>query len=356
MNNPEEDDSICIGVTSHWSRGDLRCLGCCPACGYAAKPAVTFARGDDSGLMPDCWIIHRCAGCASFFLDPRPDRASLPAAYIDYLTHDVAETEQVFTSNAIQWELVRGYLEWRFGLHTKLRVAATGRWLFSILEPWRLKLDRYGRHLTRSLFPSAGRLLDLGCGAGDFLALAQAMGWQAMGCDPDEKVVAICQSRGFDVRHGGADSFMGGRNSFDVITLNQVIEHVIDPKDLLRQCFDLLRVGGMVWIGFPNPNAIGAKAFGATWAGLHPPYHLCLPTQDVLHGWLQDAGFERVRFLRRGAHASANWRRSAEIAEHLRARTPPRVVRELGRALTDAVSTLTPHWGEETVAIAWKPS
>lgn len=345
------------GVRPRWSRGELQFLDRCSACGQPVNTASTFKRSDDSGLMPDDWLIHRCARCSSIYLNPRPDADSLPAAYIDYLTHDVAGIEQLFTSNAIQWTLVRGYLESRFGLHTGLRVAPAGRWLFSLFEPWRLKLDRFGRHLTRDRFPHAGRLLDIGCGAGDFLALARMMGWSATGCDPDEEVVAICRSRSFDVRHGGAETFLVDRsNSFDAITLNQVIEHVLDPRSLLHQCFDLLHPHGTVWIGCPNPSAIGAKAFGAAWAGLHPPYHICLPTQQILREWLQEAGFERIRFLRRGAHAKANWRRSAEVAAHLKIQIPTKPKQELGRVFTDVVSTLTPKWGEETVAIAWKPT
>lgn len=336
-----------------WSRGALEVLSSCPACG-AQGACWDTRRVDDAGAMPDIWHIYRCSACGSIYLNPRPDAESLPAAYVDYLTHDAPEAERALASQGWMWAVLRDYLASRFGLRTPLRVLPGGRVLFQLFEPWRLKLDRFGRHLTRSRFLRPGRLLDVGCGAGEFLALAKAMGWSASGCDPDPKVVEMCIAGGLDVRLGGGDAFADALGSFDVVTLNQVIEHVIDPQALLRQCQALLRPGGMVWIGFPNPRSIGFMQFGAAWAGLHPPYHLCLPTQAVLGRWLVSAGFERVHFERRGMHARADWQKSVAIARQLGLVIPRPWSRWLSRCFSDFVSTLTPRWSEETVAVAWK--
>ena len=342
------------GMQRSWSRGTLELLPGCPACG-SGDVAQRIDRKDDSGLMPDMWHICECDACGSIYLNPRPDGASLPSAYSDYLTHDTAGAERVFTNQGLAWSAVRDYLLARFGLDTGLRVLHGGRWLFRLFEPWRLKLDRFGRHLTCSRFPKPGRLLDVGCGAGGFVEIAHAMGWSASGCDPDEQVVSMCRKRGLDVRRGGAEAFMDREAGFDVVTLNQVIEHVIDPRAMLRQCEKLLRAGGTLWMGFPNPRSIGFRQFGAAWEGLHPPYHLCLPTQEVLRGWLLDAGFDQIRFQRRGAHARADWQNSLLVAQQLGARGRSRPVRWLGRILSDLTATFTSRWGEETVVIASKP-
>lgn len=338
-----------------WSRGTLQRLYHCPACQAPVRGAAAWARQDDYRLMPDQWHIHRCNSCGSIYLNPRPDALSLSAAYTDYLTHEIAGDEKIFVSNSLQWALVRDYLKWRFGLKIQLRSTFGGRWLFRLFEPWRLKLDRFGRNLTRKNFPEAGRVLDLGCGAGDFLLLARMMGWDAWGCDPDPEVVALCRSRGLNVQLGGAESLLASGVQFDAITLNQVIEHVLDPQSVVNYCFQLLKPGGMLWLGFPNPRALGCAVFGPAWAGLHPPYHVCLPTQSIVKHWLAGAGFERVRFKRRGAHTHANWRNSIKLAKGMRVVRPSGMRLRLGELLDNALATFTPNWAEETVAVAWKP-
>lgn len=342
------------GAARAWSRGGLAQLPGCPACG-SDSIRRSMSRSDDVALMPDTWHIHHCGGCGSLYLNPRPDADSLPAAYRDYLTHALPEAEEVLTARTWTWAAVRDYLHARFGLETGLPHLKGGRLLLGAFEPWRLKLDRFGRHLTRSRFRTPGRLLDIGCGAGEFLELAGRMGWSASGCDPDPNVVAMCRSRGLEVRLGDLESFSKEAGGFDVVTMNQVIEHVIDPQSLLAGTFGLLRPGGMLWIGLPNPQSIGYRHFGAAWAGLHPPYHLCLPTKDVLRRWLADAGFTGIHFERRGAHAAANWRTSRQIARTL-GLSPGHSAGRFARVACDLISVMATRYGEETVAVAWKPS
>lgn len=339
-----------------WSKGDLETLGRCPACGQSASGRV-FERRDDLGVMQDRWRMQACASCGSIYLDPRPDAASLPAAYTEFpypLTHEMGQEESALSNPGMQWALVRDYLAWRFGMRGA-RAAFGGRYLFRLVEPWRLKLDRFGRHLHRQAFPNAGTVLDVGCGNGDFLMLAQAMGWRAEGVEPDGKAVALCQSRNLRVVQGGIEVLEGREQEYDAITLNQVIEHVGDPRDVLARCHRLLKPGGMLWLGYPNPQALGIRVFGAGWCALHPPYHLCLPSQRILREWLDGAGFERVTVVRRGSHARAHFRDSPPISEREGFRMPPKATRTLMQVADDMLATLTPRWAEETVALAWRP-
>lgn len=335
-----------------WSRGDLHSLGACPACSSQSSREI-FERKDDTGRMPDLWRMHVCASCKSIYLDPRPDETSLPAAYDDYLTHETPSSEAALTDSGLLWGLVRDYLSWRFGLKTS-SARRGGRLLLSLVEPVRLKLDRFGRHLFHRTFPNGGRLLDVGCGNGEFLLLAQAMGWHAEGVEPDPKAAAICRSRNLQIIQGGIEALEDRQSEYDVITLNQVIEHVIDPREVLARSHRLLKPGGMIWLGLPNPRAIGVHVFGAGWCGLHPPFHLWLPSQPVLRKLLKEAGFERVRFMRRGWHARAHFRDSPFISEAEGLRQPSRSVRAGLRIFDDLLATLTARWAEETVAIAWR--
>jgi SAM-dependent methyltransferase len=340
-----------------WSRGRLQTLGHCPAC-LTARGATeaAYIRRDDDLTMPDDWQMHRCETCHSVYLDPRPTDDSLAAAYDNYLTHQAGNEEASLASEGLLWGLVRDYLRWRFGLETGVAAVPGGRLLFRLLPPLRQKLDRFGRHLTRQAFPEGGTLLDIGCGNGDFMLLARAMGWKVVGVEPDPKAAALCASRGLDVLNGGIEAMVATGKRFDAVTLSHVIEHVPAPRETLAHCLELLRPGGMIWLGLPNPAAVGSKLFGTAWAGLHPPYHLCLPGQAELEKWLAAAGFTDIRVLHRGVHARANWSRSREIGSQHGLRFPPVAVAIASRLLADALSTLTPRWSEETIIVARRPA
>ncbi|NRF37051.1 class I SAM-dependent methyltransferase, partial [Bacillus velezensis] len=189
---------------SNWSRGQVEFVAKCPACGSNACTSAAFERRDNDDSMPDRWRMVQCGDCRSLWLDQRPDAQSLPRAYDNYYTHS-AESDEIPQSgtNGLVWRLIHGYLNQRFGMHRQ-PAAAWGYYVFSLIEPWRLKLDYYGRHLTHRLVGKPGRILDIGCGNGAFLSRAADMGWQVQGCEIDPKAVAICRSIGIDVIQGDA--------------------------------------------------------------------------------------------------------------------------------------------------------
>lgn len=228
--------------------------------------------------------------------------------------------------------------------------------LFSLIEPLRLKLDRFGRniHLKRGR-KSDLQLMDVGCGNGDFLALAGSMGIKARGIDPDPKAVAFAESKRLDVRLGGFDLLASECEVYDIVTMNQVLEHVFDQRELLSNCFSALKSDGLLWLAYPNPDALGLKVFGSAWCAFHPPYHICLTTQAQMCNMLKAAGFKDIKAHRRGIHAKAHWRDSATISETHGIPMASGAVRHLTRLACDGLATLTPRWAEEVVITATKP-
>lgn len=338
-----------------WSRGRLEEVPSCPACGNVELNTVTYERHDDAGQMPDIWRMVRCASCESLYLNPRPDEESLPRAYEDYYTHQAEGTEISGSgSSGLVWRMINGYLNHRFGTHRK-PYNRLGSGLFSAIEPWRLKLDYFGRHLTQQRYPERGRLLDIGCGNGAFLLRAKDMGWDVVGCEPDCQAVATCRDQRLEVVNGDAFHYELAECSFDAVTMSHVIEHVSDPRLLLQRVFDLLRPGGVLWLALPNPESIGLKTFGAAWRGLHVPYHLCIPSQRVLGGWLTDAGFTPHHCTRRGAHVRRQWAESEAIARRESISLPSKAVLLARRVLTDLLATFSIGSAEESVVIARKP-
>lgn len=299
-----------------WQGGALEIVPACPACGQSRREGAPFVARDHLGTDgPDRWQLWRCADCASLYLDPRPDAASLPAAYAGYYTHaaPTAPVDARAGETGPAWALFNDYLRMRFDWQREPRLPGA-RWLCAMLPPLALKLDYYGRHLFTRDFPTRGALLDVGCGNGEFLGLARAMGWRASGLDFDPAAVAACRAQGFEVHEGGIevlDELPDG--SFDAITLSHCIEHLPDPAAALARAARLLRTGGQLWIATPNPQGPGLKLFGRAWRGLEPSRHLCVPSAPQLARMLEAAGFEAIEPLRRGGHGKTIVRESAQV-------------------------------------------
>lgn len=344
---------------ANWSRGGLLAVSRCPACGGTERVGDAFRIADHLGMhLPDLWSLWRCASCASLFLDPRPDDASIPATYASYYTHDApARAQNAGLADRILWPIFRGYLRKYFGWEEQPAVAA-GAWMCRLFPPLRFKLDYLARHLFRSDFPEPARLLDIGCGNGEFLAAATRMGWRVHGIEPDTQAAAACRVQGFEVFEGTLDAFAGAHEGcFDAITSSNCIEHVPDPGQFIEKAFSLLKPGGRLWLATPNPQGLGVAVFGRCWRGLEPSRHLCVPSQAQLVRLLAAAGFEQVRLLRRGAHGKTITRESAEVAQvESRAGNPirpwSRWMALPVRTIASALGTLGPRFGEETVVTA----
>lgn len=94
-------------------------------------------------------------------------------------------------------------------------------------------------------------LIDVGCGYGSFLEHVAGRVHHAIGVEPSASRAASCQTRGLDVRHGTVEH-LSIPEAADVVTLFQVLEHVVDPIPFLRRIRELLAPGGRIVIEVPN--------------------------------------------------------------------------------------------------------
>ncbi len=142
------------------------------------------------------------------------------------------------------------------------------------------------------------RLLDVGCGRGDYLALMREAGWHTAGVEPSAAAVAVARERGLAVVHGTLPDAGYPDASFDVVTFADVLEHVPDPLETLVEAARVLKLGGQVLIFAPNVKSWECRLFGPHWFSLDAPRHLSHFAPATLAALLARAGLEveSVRF------------------------------------------------------------
>lgn len=275
-----------------WPEGGLETVLHCPVCDSERRNLLHADLTDRVFYCaPGTWKLYTCLNCSCAYLDPRPTLETIHLAYQRYYTHALKRTNGHGSLNGLRQiyvALTNGYRNWRFG--TSFRPTST----LGIIAIWLMPYKRnfYEREFRHLPLPIPGaRLLDVGCGDGRFLKLAQAAGWEVFGCDPDPVTATAAKENGIEIRQGGVEAFSDMLGSFDVITMSHVIEHLHDPKGVSKEVYRLLKPGGIFWIETPNIQSYGHDDFAQHWRGLEPPRHLILFNWNALEWMLKNVGF-----------------------------------------------------------------
>jgi 2-polyprenyl-3-methyl-5-hydroxy-6-metoxy-1,4-benzoquinol methylase len=202
-------------------------------------------------------------------------------------------------------------------------------------------LDLIGEHV------GSGRLLDVGCGHGLLLDEARRRGFDVVGLELSRSAALHArEALGLDVREVPLEEF-DSWDSFDVVVLADVIEHLEDPVGAIERCARLLRPGGALCVVTPDPSSLTARMAGSRWWG-YLPAHTCLLPRATLRellaaqGLLVSADEPLVR-----SFSAARW--ASGLAERLGPARAP--LDALARRLPDGASlSLALH--DERVVIA----
>ena len=125
-------------------------------------------------------------------------------------------------------------------------------------------------NLINSHQPNKGRILDIGAGTGDFLSVAKKDGWQTIGVEPSTKAKSIAINKGVSFVELTTEL---ENNSFDVISMWHVLEHVSDLNKQIKELKRLLKPTGTLIIAVPNFKSFDAKYYGKFWAAFDVPIH-----------------------------------------------------------------------------------
>lgn len=280
-----------------WPVDGVESVKVCPVCSSDSRRILYSNLRDHTSLCaPGEWVLQECLSCNSAYLDPRPSQDMIHLAYQVYYTHTQAARLSADRLHGLRWlqrAISNGYRNFRFGTH--LQPSSILGLLVYLMPNTRALLNREFCHLPHAR--QAGRLLEVGFGDGHFLELAKLAGWDAIGIDPDPVLVKNASERGLSVFQGSLDAQQFIPDSFDVIIMNNVIEHLHNPTETLKICHLLLRAGGNIWIETPNIGSLGHAYFKQNWRGLEPPRHLVIFNAESLSKLLLKVGFAGVKHL-----------------------------------------------------------
>ncbi len=140
-----------------------------------------------------------------------------------------------------------------------------------------------------------GRLLDIGCGNGAFLDLMRTYGWRTYGTEISKDAAERARELDLEVFGGELKDANYPSKYFDVIVINQVLEHVHSPKEILLECNRIIKKDGVLIIGVPNFDCFDGRLFKGNWSSLQIPRHLYHFTPHSLKMYLKSTGFEIER-------------------------------------------------------------
>ena len=204
----------------------------------------------------------RCDGCGLVFPDPLPQPGEIPGYYPDdYIPHSAPLT---WDRNKTGRRLAIRYF---YGAGSTSR----SRLLRSI---FRMLSGRIMRDLCEP--HGENRMLDVGCGSGGLMDKHRALGWSVCGVEVSSRACASCRARGLEVYEGTLLDAPLQAHRFDVILLNHVVEHLLDPVAALRRAAGLLAAGGKVIVRTPNIAGLGFGLYRSCWTPLEIPRHIFL--------------------------------------------------------------------------------
>ncbi len=211
------------------------------------------------------FTLYSCEACRCLFLHPMPDSREIERFYpADY------------------WWNAR-----RSGGLKKLE---------SVYR--KLALRDHVAFITKAAGNRSVDVLDVGCGSGTLLGLLKHRGFRVTGLDFSAEAAAIAKAEnGVDVAVGSLEEAHFPAESFDVVTLFHVMEHVTNPRLVLAEVSRVLKPNGVAILQVPNIESWQFKIFGARWYGLDIPRHVIDYSRNSMLKLLADSGFvvNRIR-------------------------------------------------------------
>jgi len=213
----------------------------------------------DEFLTKEDFHICECLNCGLLYTMPRPDKDHIGAYYKseDYYSHK--ENTKGFVPKL--YERIK-----KNNLKNKYQLATKGL--------------------------SVGKMLEIGCGVGDFLHTAEEHGWECIGVEPSEEAKAIATKRTKASILSSEELESLADEQFDLITMWHVLEHVDDLRWEMDQLQRLIKPHGRIVIAVPNYKSYDGQYYKEHWAAYDVPRHLNHFNRTVLTKMFKTKGLE----------------------------------------------------------------
>lgn len=207
----------------------------------------------------DRYRLERCANCDLVFANPLETPPELYHAAYSSPTH------------------------WYQGYYRQAKEIPKRR--FHVAWAW--------RHFFNLVHGNGGRLLDIGCSTGAFMAAASDRGWKPEGIDVSKEAVEVArEATGAVVHTGTLQSCNFPDDTFEVVSSWEVLEHVTDPIAFAKEVYRVLKPGGYWTISTPNWRSRWERA--TTEVSRRPPFHVTYWNAKTLGRLLRETGFEVI--------------------------------------------------------------
>lgn len=233
----------------------------CDWCGSTTSELL-FCGPDRLHGLPGTFQMMRCSNCGLIRQNPR-----------------------------LRWASLKNYYTDDYSAYAKLARDET-----SFLRRWNRRYGSKKRLRAIHKYVKTGKLLDVGFGSGLFLEAAlESKAWTVTGIEPTKHAFDyVKKSLPVEVIHGQFTEAVLEPNTFDLVTLWNVLEHVPDPIDSIKKSNSILVNGGWLVLTIPNPNSMIQRLFGQYWVGWDLPRHLYIFPLDTLKEILNENGFDLV--------------------------------------------------------------
>jgi len=221
---------------------------------------------DTVDIFQNYFEIRHCNDCHAYYLSPFPTEEQLAKAY-DVSYYGTNETK--FKAGLVE-QVLDGFRKYR------------------------------ARKIAKKL-PSGARILDIGCGNGNFLEYLSSLNdFELHGIERDMTAASRAMSKkGMTIKTTPLEIGDYPDHYFDAISLFHVFEHLTNPSETLQIIEQILKPGGILYLSFPNIGSLQAVLFKGKWLHLDPPRHLLFFKPSDFITMMKKRNFEcsRVNYI-----------------------------------------------------------
>ncbi|MBI5074842.1 MAG: class I SAM-dependent methyltransferase [Nitrospirae bacterium] len=259
----------------------------CDLCGSFDCQPYLRAR-DHINRIEGIFSVVQCRACGLIYTNPRPNRTEMSAFYPASTSYYVF-TEKDLEPMKVLSGSYRSMLQYFRGYPGAKKSSPFRRAL--LLPYYLIKRHKFAIEAIPDYVPN-GALLEIGSSYGKFLHGMKSMGWNVQGIEMSSEAAAACKKVfDIDLICQDLDSVSFEENSFDVVVMRMVLEHVFSPAEALRKINRWLKPSGRLILVLPDISGAEARLFRGFFYGLHLPNHVYHFSPRTISKYLVTYGF-----------------------------------------------------------------